>query len=94
MLYPQGGGGGGPNPSRSQSTVEVTTRGGETLGGPLLYRDEFIIALRDSEGRYRSFATSEVEFTVVNPLDAHIAQLERYTDPDMHDVITYLHTLR
>jgi cytochrome c oxidase cbb3-type subunit 3 len=93
MLYPQGGGP-GPNSSRAQSTVEVRAMDGERIAGALAYRDEFVIALRDSAGRYRSFATGDVEFTVDNPLDAHIEQLGRYTDPDMHDLITYLHTLR
>lgn len=92
MLYPQGGG--GSNASRAQSTVKVTTRDGGTVSGALVFRDEFAVALRDSEGRYRSFATSEVEVTVDNPLEGHIEQLARYTDADMHDLITYLHTLR
>lgn len=91
MLYPQGG---GQNAARAQSTVSVATRDGATISGPLVYRDEFAVALRDAEGRYRSFATSEVEVVVDNPLEAHIEQLARYTDGDMHDVITYLHTLR
>jgi cytochrome c oxidase cbb3-type subunit 3 len=91
MLYPQGG---GPNASRAQSTVTVTTQDGETTSGTLVFRDEFAVALRDGEGRYRSFATSEVEVKIDNPLDGHIEQLARYTDADMHDVVTYLHTLR
>jgi hypothetical protein len=52
------------------------------------------VALRDSEGRYRSYATAEVAIAVDNPLAGHIEQLGRYTDRDMHDLITYLHTLR
>ena len=91
MLYPQGG---GPNVARAQSTVTVTTRDGGTISGALAYRDEFAVALRDAEGRYRSFAISEVEVAVDNPLQGHIDQLARYTDEDMHDVITFLHTLR
>ena len=92
MLYPQGGG--GPNAARAQATVTVTMPDGGTISGPLVFRDEFAVALRDAEGRYRSFATSEVEVAVDNPLEGHIEQLARYTDGDMHDVITYLHTLR
>jgi cytochrome c oxidase cbb3-type subunit 3 len=91
MLYPQGG---GPNAARAQSTVTVTTRDGGTVSGALVFRDEFAVALRDAEGRYRSFTTSDVEVEVDNPLQGHIDQLARYTDEDMHDVITYLHTLR
>jgi len=35
-----------------------------------------------------------VKFTVDNPLDAHVEQLGKYTDDDMHNVLAYLHTLR
>jgi len=31
---------------------------------------------------------------VMNPLDAHIEQLGKYTDEDMHNVLAYLQTLR
>lgn len=92
MLYPQGGA--GPNAARVQSTVAVTTSNGDRVSGALVFQDEFVVALRDDTGRYRSFATSEVTFTVDNPLAAHIEQLARYTDRDMHDLITFLHTLR
>jgi cytochrome c oxidase cbb3-type subunit III len=82
-------------PSRSRAAkVTVTTRGGETIAGTLAYRDEFTIALTDATGRYRSWLAREVTFTVDNPLDAHVEQLARYTDDDMHDVLAYLQTLR
>jgi cytochrome c oxidase cbb3-type subunit 3 len=35
-----------------------------------------------------------VKFTVSNPLDAHVEQLGKYTDEDMHNVLAYLQTLR
>lgn len=82
-------------PSRSRAaTVRVTQRTGETFEGPLAYRDEFVIALTDAAGRYRSWAARDVTFTVKNPLDAHAEQLARYTDDDMHNVLAYLQTLR
>ena len=92
MLYPQGGA--GPNAARAQSTVAVTTGDGDRYSGALVFQDEFVVALRDDSGRYRSFPTNEVAFTVDNPLAAHIEQLARYTDRDMHDLIAFLHTLR
>lgn len=92
MLYPQGGG--GPAAARAQSMVSVTTADGRTISGTLVFRDEFAVALRDADGRYRSFATRDVEIEIDNPLSAHIEQLSRYTDRDIHDVITYLHSLR
>ena len=34
------------------------------------------------------------EKRVSDPLQAHVEQLSRYTDADMHDVLAYLQTLR
>jgi hypothetical protein len=72
----------------------VTTRDGETIAGEVASRDEFTIAVIDGDERYRSFATEHVRFTIDDPLEAHVAQLARYTDETMHDVLAYLHTLR
>jgi cytochrome c oxidase cbb3-type subunit III len=85
MLYPSRGRG---------ATVVVTMPSGEIVRGPLAYRDEFTIALTDEGGRYRSWPAGQVTFTVDNPLDAHVEQLGKYTDDDMHNVLAYLQTLR
>jgi cytochrome c oxidase cbb3-type subunit 3 len=82
-------------PSRAKAaTVAVTLPSGETVSGPLAYQDEFTIALTDAAGRYRSWPTRAVKFTVNNPLDAHVEQLGKYSDDDMHNVLAYLQTLR
>ena len=82
-------------PSKSKAaTVKVTLRSGETISGALSYHDEFVVALTDASGRYRSWQARDVTFTVDNPLDAHVEQLAKYTDDDMHDVLAYLQTLR
>ena len=85
MLYPSKGRG---------ATVAVTLASGERIAGVLAYRDEFTIALTDPAGRYRSWPTNQVKFSVNNPLDAHAEQLGKYTDDDVHDVLAYLQTLR
>jgi cytochrome c oxidase cbb3-type subunit 3 len=89
MLYPGGQAGGGRRP-----TATVTTPDGETIAGQVAYRDEFTIAVIDAGGRYHSWPTSRVRFAIDDPLGAHVAQLARYTDAAMHDVLAYLHTLR
>ena len=82
-------------PSKSRvAKVTVTTRSGETVSGQLVHRDEFTIALTDSSDRYRSWRTADVTVAVNNPLDAHVEQLGKYTDDDMHNVLAYLQTLR
>jgi len=85
MLYPSKGRG---------ATVAVTLPSGETVRGPVAYRDEFTIALTDEAGRYRSWPTRLVTFSVSDPLEAHADQLGKYTDEDMHNVLAYLQTLR
>jgi cytochrome c oxidase cbb3-type subunit III len=96
MLYPRplppGRGGGAP--ARVPQTVTVTLPSGQVVDGRLAYRDEFTIALTDADGWYRSWPASAVKFSVNDPLQAHVDQLAKYTDGDMHDVLAYLQTLR
>jgi cytochrome c oxidase cbb3-type subunit 3 len=96
MLYPAPApvGRGGPDPSRIPQSVTVTLKSGATVSGKLAFRDEFTIALFDAAGFQHAWPTSQVTFTVDDPLQAHIDQLAKYTDTDMHDVLAYLLTLR
>jgi cytochrome c oxidase cbb3-type subunit 3 len=91
MLNPRSGNNTSP---RATPMLHVTTPGGETLSGALAYRDEFTVALRDANGAYRSWSTRELTYSVDDPLAEHVAQLSRYTDADMHDVLAYLFTLQ
>jgi cytochrome c oxidase cbb3-type subunit III len=92
MLYP--GVGRAPGSAPQRPTVSVMLASGEVVTGTLAYRDEFTIALTDAAGWYRSWAAGQIKFTVDDPLQAHVEQLARYTDGDMHDVLAYLQTLR
>jgi mono/diheme cytochrome c family protein len=89
MLYPSPTAGA---PSRAK--VTVTQGSGEIVSGTLAYRDEFTIALTDPSGAYRAFPARQVKFTVDDPLQAHVEQLGKYTDDDMHNVLAYLQALR
>jgi cytochrome c oxidase cbb3-type subunit 3 len=88
MLYPA------PGRDGSKATVAVTLASGEVVSGRLAYRDEFTIALTDANGWYRAWPARQVKFVVNDPLQAHVDQLGKYTDGDMHDVLAYLQTLR
>jgi cytochrome c oxidase cbb3-type subunit 3 len=92
MLYPSGRGRSGAPPAGP--TVTVTLPSGQTVTGRLTFRDEFTVAMVDPSGWHRSWATSQVKFIVDDPLDAHAAQLDKYTDADMHNVLAYLQTLK
>lgn len=84
MLYPE----------RAKSKVTVTLASSQQVTGVLAYRDEFTIALRDADGLYRSWRTSDVKYTLDAPVDAHVDQLSKYTDADIHNLMAYLQTLR
>ncbi|HXJ93509.1 MAG TPA: c-type cytochrome [Terriglobia bacterium] len=84
MLYPE----------HVKARIVVTLPSGETVSGELAYRDEFTVALRDSSGHYRSWATNQVRYTIDAPAEAHAALLGKYTDADVHNLMAYLQTLR
>jgi hypothetical protein len=87
--------GSGRRSERSQVTVTVTPPDSAPTTGVLMSLDDFHVALRDESGRYRSWRRTP-DTTVVkhDPLDAHIALLDRLTDTAMHDVVAYLESLK
>jgi cytochrome c oxidase cbb3-type subunit 3 len=93
MLYP-GSGGRGAGPAPRPPAVRVTLRDGQVVTGTLAYRDEFTITITDVTGWRRSWPAQQVSYTVDDRLQAHVEQLGKYTDADMHDVLAYLQTLR
>ena len=92
MLYPGGRGRGGASAAVPSATVKLPS--GQSVTGKVAYRDEFTIAITDAAGYYRSWPMSKVTVTIVNPLDAHIAQLAKYNNDDLHNVLAYLQTLK
>ena len=81
-------------PQHAKSKVTVTPPSGEPVTGTLAYLDEFTVALFDSNETYRSWRTRDVQYKVDSPQDAHVAQFEKYTDDDIHNLMAYLQTLR
>ena len=92
MLNPAGRGRGTSAPRLPE--VTVTLAGGQTVTGRLAYQDEFTIALTDNGGTYRSWPTSAVKHKVDDPYEAHFAQLGKYSNDDVHNVLAYLQTLK
>jgi cytochrome c oxidase cbb3-type subunit III len=81
----------GPN----RVEVTVTAAQGRTVSGTLVRADDFFVSLRDASGDYQSFARGPgVTVSIRNPLAAHNELLDRYTDRDMHNLTTYLSTLK
>jgi len=81
-------------PRHAKSSVTVTLASGQSITGTLAYRDEFTVALIDPTGTYRSWRTSDVQYKVDAPVDAHVDLFPKYTDEDIHNLMAYLQTLR
>ena len=78
------------------TTVTVTLPSGRRVQGELDHLSAFVVALRDSDGTYHSFARHDSipKVVVTNPLQWHIDRLPQWRDADIHDVTAYLVTLK
>lgn len=81
-------------PGNVKPKVSVTTKSGEKLEGQLESLDEFTIAMVDSQGNYHSWPVSSVTYKVDPGLDTHFALLGKYSDDDVHNMMSYLETLK
>lgn len=75
--------------------VTVTPPSGPTATGELVRLDDFYVTLRGDDGQPHTFRrTPDVKVAKDDPFAAHIALLDQITDPQMHDVVAYLWTLK
>jgi cytochrome c oxidase cbb3-type subunit III len=81
-------------PTGQPTTATVTDASGKKFEGNLLLNDGFNIAIVDADGWYRSWSAKSVKFEIHDPTAAHAALLPHYTDADMHNLFTYLETLK
>jgi cytochrome c oxidase cbb3-type subunit III len=81
-------------PSGTPSTAVVTLPSGEKFEGTLLLNDGFNVAIQGKDGWYHSWPLSTVKVEVHDPLAAHAALLDKYTNADMHNLFTYLETVK
>lgn len=81
-------------PRDAKAKVTVQKHSGESITGQLAYLDEFTVGLKDSDGHYHSWSTSQVKFSVDDPAAKHAELLGKYTDDDIHNLMAYLQTLR
>ena len=97
-LMPGGGRGGrGAPPVKTPPvTISVALDNGSKIEGRLDRVDDFLVTLRDSEGRIRSFPRhgDRPKVTIHDPLQPHLDALEHYTDQNIHDITAYLVTLQ
>jgi mono/diheme cytochrome c family protein len=96
FLFPANSGG-RRNPSKPApvTTVTVTPATGPAVTGELVYLDDFNVTLRDADSNPHTFRrTPAVRVDKHDPYAAHVALLDRITDPQIHDVVAYLWTLK
>jgi cytochrome c oxidase cbb3-type subunit 3 len=74
----------------------VTLANGERLSGTVSHIDDFTIGIRvgDKNGWYRSFSRSEAKVELKDPLQAHRELLPKISQAQMHDLFSYLYTLK
>ena len=89
-------GGSGPPPKVPPTTVMVTLPSGHTVKGDLDHISAFVVALREPDGTYRSFARRDSipKVIVTNPLQWHVDMLPKWRDADIHNLTAYLVTLK
>src|SRR5271169_680792 len=84
MLYPGG----------KHTIAVVTLPTGEQVKGPVAHADDFVIALHDASGWYRSFSRDQVKVELQDPLAAHRDLLEKLTAADVHNLFAYLESFK
>jgi cytochrome c oxidase cbb3-type subunit III len=101
MVLPRGAPPGGPplpaHRAPNGLKVTVTSPSGEATSGALVRLTDFEVTLFDlTSGQMRSWLRSGdvPKVVVTDPLQAHVDQLFKWTDADMHNVTAYLATLK
>jgi cytochrome c oxidase cbb3-type subunit III len=82
-------------PNALRATVSTTS--GETAAGTLVRLTDFEVTIFDpASGQMRSWLRKDgvPRVAVVDPLQAHMDMLLKWTDRDMHNMTAYLATLK
>lgn len=80
-------------PKTKPETGSVTAAG-KKYDGRFLHRDGFTVTLQTADGVSHTWETDHVTVNVNDPLKGHKALLPTYTDKEIHDVFSYLETLK
>jgi cytochrome c oxidase cbb3-type subunit III len=80
---------------RRKVQVTVQLPSGKKYTGDLVQIDDFTVTLHEKTGENRSFnRTAKIKVTTEDPYEAHGDLLNHYTDTDIHNLTTYLATLK
>jgi cytochrome c oxidase cbb3-type subunit 3 len=84
MLYPGG----------KHRTALITLASGEQVKGTVEHADDFVIAVRDEKGWYRSFQRDRVKVEINDGLADHRELLSKLTQAQVHNLFAYVETLK
>ncbi len=78
------------------TTVTVTFSSGETVQGELKRIDDFFLTLKDSQGDERTIhrENNEPKIVIHDALEPHRKLLAVYTDKEIHDITSYLESIK
>jgi cytochrome c oxidase cbb3-type subunit 3 len=98
-LMPGGGGRGGrggPSPFNVPPTTVMVTAAGKKTEGRLVRIDDFIVTLVDADGAQKTFRRDgdNPKVEIHDPLQAHKDLLPKYSDKDIHNLTSYLVTIK
>jgi cytochrome c oxidase cbb3-type subunit 3 len=87
-----------PASARGRATrptkVTITLPSGQTVAGTLKRMDDFDISIVDASGEYHSWPQERLKVEIPDPLRGHRDLLATYSDDDMHNILSYLVTLK
>jgi cytochrome c oxidase cbb3-type subunit 3 len=81
-------------PGHATKAAQITLPSGEQIHGPVVHSDEFMVAVRDENGWYRSFSRSKVRVELQDPLEAHRKLLDTLTQEQVHNLFAYVYSLK
>jgi mono/diheme cytochrome c family protein len=82
-------------PRRKPVAVTVRVGVAAPVSGTLDRIDDFTVSLHDAGGEYHSWKRGPgVQVELKDPLAKHYEMLDQLTDPDIHNVVAYLVTLK
>lgn len=79
---------------RARKTATVILPSGQKFTGTLKHLDEFNVSLYDANGYHSISIAPGVRVKVEDPIQVHEELLKHLTDADIHNVTTYLGTMK
>lgn len=76
-------------------TAEITLNSGEHFSGRVEQNGEFYVSILGTDGWTHTWPRRDIKTIVIhNPVQAHIDMIPKWNNTDMHNMFTYLETLK